>query len=124
MAGRINNKSNQSMRMVRNQLSSLILFEEMKTTVARAKVLKDEMQRLIANIDRNEGYELKRELLKKLYGNSVNKAIDFKGKFESVSIYKVGPRSGDAAPMAIVKLNIKQDIEKPKQKADKTAKKS
>lgn len=95
-------------RLMRNQLSSLVLFEKVTTTEAKAKALKSEAQKLVCKINSSkESYNLIRDLKKTLYGGSISKAVDTKGQFESVSIAKLDNRFGDGAKKAIVILNRK-----------------
>lgn len=103
---KLSRKSQQKKRLVKNLLSSLILFEEVKTTSAKAKALKQDGQRLISKIktEKNE-VNLKRYIHSQLYGGAREKAYDNKDLFEGIAIYKLSKRLGDGANIVIVKLS-------------------
>ncbi len=98
-------KSNQN-KILRNQLSSLILNEQIKTTTDKAKALKKEAERLISWAKSAPELKLTKKLQGLLYSGSAVKLIEQKDKYESVSTLRLGPRMGDGAPISIVKLNI------------------
>lgn len=117
---RISKHKKPIIRMTRNQLSSLIVNERITTTLPKAKALKTESEALVALLAKKDDlFNLKRKVGKLLYGNAVDKALDDRSKFESVSIFKIAKRAGDNAQMAQVILNIKhaeKEIEKEKKK--------
>jgi ribosomal protein L17 len=107
-------------RLIRNQLSSLILFEKVMTTQAKAKALKSEAEHLVYKINSSkEDFNLVRDLSKVLYGGSIRKAIDTKGSFISVSMIKSDTRYGDGAKRALVILNKKIEKEVKASKGSK-----
>ena len=107
-------------RLIRNQMSSLILFEKVITTLPKARALKSEAEKLVSKINSsNEKFNLVRDLAKVLYGGSVSKAIDTKGTFVSVSMVKLDTRFGDGAKRAMVMLNKKVEKEPKSPKVTK-----
>lgn len=102
--------------MMRNLVSSLILYEEIKTTQAKAKELKSTAEKLLQK-SRTNDLTARRILLSYLFDkNAVNKFFeDILPKIKEiksgfVKVYKIGPRLGDGAQMAIVKLDIAREI--------------
>lgn len=109
-------------RLIRNQLTSLVLYENITTTSSKAKTLKSEAQSLIAMVKKEqEPWELIRKVNKILYGGAVRKIIDKKDDFTSVSIIKSSNRFGDGVQKSIVILNSKE--KKLEKKAKTTEKK-
>ena len=95
---------------LRNLATSLILFERITTTTAKAKELKPIVEHLI-NSSRPGDLNGRRKLLKYLFDeNAVKKTIDVllpryaKVPTGFIKTYKIGPRLGDAAEMTIVEL--------------------
>ncbi len=96
--------------LLKNLANSLILYEKITTTEAKAKVLKPYLERMVtrAKIDTLHN---RRELLKKLpTKNSVKKMFEVIGpKYKTRSggylrIIKLVPRKGDAAKMAVIEF--------------------
>jgi len=122
---KLSRKSQQKKRLVKNLLSSLILFEQIKTTSAKAKALKQDGQRLISKIksEKNE-VNLKRYLSGELYGGAREKAYDNRDLLTSIEIYKLSKRLGDGANIVIVKLSKSQlSPAEVKEKASEKSKK-
>ncbi len=110
-------------RLLKNQLSSLILNGKIVTTQAKAKNLKAKAQNLFAAINKySEDFALRRYLAKELYGGSAKKVFDLKGQFQSVSTYKLDKRFGDGAPQVLVAVNMKELENKPNPTDTKSAK--
>ena len=106
-------------RQAKNQLSSLVINESLNTTLPRAKMLKREAQILISNLNTmTDLLALRRKIDSKLSKLALQKAIEDRSRFESVSLYKTLRRKGDSAQMAMVKINIK-NIDKKNQAAKK-----
>lgn len=103
-------KKNQARnRLIRNLLSSLILFEEVQTTPIRAKALKAKAESFLAKIDKmDDEVNCKRYIASILYGGAKAKAYDFRKNFEAIKFYKVGNRAGDNAEQTIVRLKTKE----------------
>lgn len=118
---KISRKSQNSNRMNRNMVSSLFLYEQVKTTVAKARILKQEAQRVISKINSSsDTLILQRYLKSYLYGGAVKKAIDTKGLYTGVTIVKTSERFGDGTMMSFVSLKkAKEDLPKDKKEAIK-----
>lgn len=109
-------------RLLKNQLSSLILNGQIITTQSKAKYLKSKAESLIGKIKSiSEDFALKRYLTRELYGGSVQKAFDLRSQFKSVSVYKIDKRFGDNAPRSIVVINFDKEPTKAAQGGGKTA---
>lgn len=89
--------------LIRSLATSLVLYEKIKTTEAKAKVLRPYVERLIT-IGKKNTLAARRALLAKLYLNSAVKKIleelapryaERKGGY--LRIVKLGYRQGDAA---------------------------
>ena len=96
--------------LLRNLTTSLILYEEIKTTQAKAKEVKPIVEHLLFLAKKNDltirrrllGYLLDKKATKKVFEVLVPRYKDLESGF--VHVYKVGNRLGDAAPMVILKL--------------------
>ena len=100
--------------MFRNMSTSLLLHETIKTTVPKAKELRRVVEPLIT-LSKKDSVANRRlafsrlrdkEIVGKLFSEIGPRFIERPGGY--VRILKLGPRAGDAAPMAMVQL-----VEKP-----------
>lgn len=114
----LSRKDNHRKSLMRNLATSLILYEEIKTTKAKAKALKPIVEHLIIRAKDNS-LETRRRLLGYFFDkNATKKMLEVliprykKVNSGFVRIYKIGPRLGDAAEMVLVKLDPGK-IEKP-----------
>lgn len=96
-------------RMLRNQLSSLVLYGEIQTTSPKAKYLKREADKMVAKLNSLSDLEKSKICNKILYGPAVKKAQD--DNYISVSIYRIGKRFGDNAEVSKVILNLSDQKE-------------
>ena len=96
--------------MVRNMASSLLRYETIKTTLPKAKELRRVVEPLIT-LAKEDGVAKRRlafnrlrdkEMVGKLFKDVAPRFKNRPGGY--LRILKLGPRSGDAAPMAIVQL--------------------
>ena len=96
--------------MFRNMAASLLRHETIKTTVPKAKELRRVVEPLIT-LAKKDGVANRRlafdrlrdkEIVGKLFGDIGPRFKERPGGY--LRILKTGPRSGDAAPMAIVQL--------------------
>ena len=96
--------------MFRNMSTSLLLHETIKTTVPKAKELRRVVEPLIT-LSKKDSVANRRlafsrlrdkELVGKLFSEIGPRFIERPGGY--VRILKLGPRAGDAAPMAMVQL--------------------
>lgn len=97
-------------------VSSLILFEQVKTTAPKAKALKSEMESLIFKLKAMDNeVNAKRYLASTLYGGAKEKAYDFRNSYTCVKLYKLDRRLGDGAQEVIVRLEKAQEA-KPEER--------
>lgn len=96
--------------MFRNMASSLLRYETIKTTLPKAKELRRVVEPLIT-LAKEDGVAKRRlafnrlrdkEMVGKLFKDVAPRFKNRPGGY--LRILKLGPRSGDAAPMAIVQL--------------------
>ena len=96
--------------MFRNMSTSLLLHETIKTTVPKAKELRRVVEPLIT-LSKKDSVATRRlafsrlrdkEIVGKLFSEIGPRFIERPGGY--VRILKLGPRAGDAAPMAMVQL--------------------
>ncbi len=96
--------------MLRNLAASLLLYEKIKTTKAKAQAVRPLVERLITAAKRGD-LAARRGLIKTLLTkNAVRKAMEVLGeRYQSraggyTRIVKLGPRSGDGAEMVQIEL--------------------
>ena len=128
---KLNKNSEHRKALFKNMLNSLIKYEQIITTLPKAKELKPKIDKVIT-IGKNAKLSKKKDLFSKLQDQkSVKKVFDIlskryvnrKGGYSRV--LKAGFRTGDDAPMAVIELvdrdvNAKK-VDKPK-KVEKTTK--
>lgn len=103
------NSSNRK-ALFRSILSSLFKHERIETTVTKAKEVSKHAAKLITLAKRGDLHARRlvmaelvdEEATRKLFNEIAPKYADRQGGF--TRIYKVGPRRGDAAEMAIIEL--------------------
>ena len=113
--------------MLSNMASSLILHKRITTTLAKAKALKKFVEPLITRSkvgDTNNRrvvfrYLQNKEAVKELFNVVAEKVGDRPGGYTRV--IKLGPRQGDAAPIAFIEL---VDFDENMAKAPKAEKKT
>jgi len=96
--------------LVKNLATSLVLHEKIKTTQAKAKVLKPKMEKLVTKAKVNS-LHARRELMKHLTTKgSVDKMLEVIGpKYKErkggyLRIVKLGERKGDGAAMCMIEF--------------------
>ncbi len=107
---RLGRNSSHRKAMFRNMATSLVRHETIKTTVPKAKELRRVVEPLItlAKVDGIANRRLAfnrlrdKEAVGKLFSDLGPRFKDRPGGY--LRILKIGPRPGDAAPMAIVQL--------------------
>ncbi len=128
---KLNRTSEHRKALFQNMLNSLIKYEQIITTLPKAKELKPQIDKVIT-MGKTSGLSKKKDLFSRLQDkSSVKKVFDIlskryasrKGGYSRV--LKAGFRTGDDAPMAVIELvdrdpNAKK-IDKPK-KVDATKK--
>lgn len=98
--------------LLRNQLTSLILYERITTTQARGKRLKTVADKLLALAEANNLNSRRqaakllfdKKAVKKLFEVIAPKIKSTKIKTGGVRIFRLAPRKGDNAPRALVEL--------------------
>ncbi len=96
--------------LLKNLAESLILYEKIETTEAKAKLLRPLVEKMITRA-KNDTLHNRRVLLSRLpTENSVKKLLEVLGpRYKErpggyVRIVKKGPRKGDGAKMVIIEL--------------------
>ena len=131
---KLNRTSEHRKALLKNMLNSLIKYEQIKTTLPKAKFLKPQADKIIT-LGKKETLQTTKMLVSKLQdiksANKVKKTLskryqNRKGGY--TRIIKAGFRYGDNAPMAIIEF-IDRDVEakrvdKPKKDTTKEAPKT
>ena len=116
---KLNRTSEHRKALIKNMLNSLIKYEQIKTTLPKAKVLKPEADKIIT-LGKKDTLQNTRALVTKLQdiksANKVKKTLskrykDRKGGY--TRIIKAGFRHGDNAPIAIIEF-VDRDIDAKK----------
>ena len=113
---KLNRTSEHRKALIKNMLNSLIKYEQIKTTLPKAKVLKPAADKIITLGKKNNLQSSKllvSQLQDKSSANKVKKTLSKryeKRKGGYTRIIKAGYRYGDNAPMAIIEL-VDRDVE-------------
>jgi len=109
---RLSRKSQARNRLDRNLLSSLFLYEKIRTTSAKSRLLKNHGQSLISRVSSSsDSLGLRRFLEANLYGGAVARVLDTKGQYTGIRTIKMGYRYGDGAEQSFVALIKKEGDE-------------
>lgn len=111
--------------MIKNLLRSLITYERIKTTIAKAKLARKYAERLIhfakdksvTNTRIAFEYLQDRSLVRRLTDEIAPRFKDYQGGY--TRILKLGTRPGDSAEMAFLELVVKKPKISGKSKATK-----
>ena len=113
---RLNRTSEHRKALLKNMLNSLIKYEQIKTTLPKAKFLKPQADKLIT-LGKKDTLSNTKILISRLQdsksANKVKKTLSKRYEKRSggyTRIIKAGYRYGDNAPMAIIEL-VDRDIE-------------
>ena len=113
---KLNRTSEHRKALIKNMLNSLIKYEQIKTTLPKAKVLKPEAEKIIT-LGKKESLKNKKILISKLQDKkSASKVVKTLSKrYEKrnggyTRIIKAGFRYGDNAPMAIIEF-VDRDLQ-------------
>ena len=128
---KLNRTSEHRKALFKNMLNSLIKYEQIKTTLPKAKELKPQIDKVIT-LGKKKNLQSKKSLFSKLQdGNSINKLVSTlsqryeKRKGGYSRVIRAGFRYGDYAPMAIIEL-VDRDVNAKKvdvkKKDEKTTK--
>jgi len=111
IAGRqLGRPTHQRLSLYRNLIIDLLRYEKIQTTEAKAKAIRGQAERLIT-LAKKDDLAARRlaiarlgnvEIVEKLFTLIAPKYADRPGGY--TRIIKLGPRLGDAAPMAIIQL--------------------
>jgi len=113
---KLNRTSEHRKALLKNMLNSLIKYEQIKTTLPKAKFLKPQADKIIT-LGKKETLQTTKMLVSKLQdinlANKVKKTLskryqNRKGGY--TRIIKAGFRYGDNAPMAIIEF-VDRDVE-------------
>lgn len=103
-------KSGPRKALIKNLANSLILYEKIKTTEAKAKAIRPVLEKMVTRA-RNDTLQNRREIMKKLpTKNAVRKLFEVIGprykerKGGYLRIVKLGERKGDGARMAVIEF--------------------
>ena len=116
---KLNRTSEHRKALIKNMLNSLIKYEQIKTTLPKAKVLKPQADKIIT-LGKKNNLQNTKILVSKLQDikstNKVKKTLS--KRYESrkggyTRIIKAGYRYGDNAPLAIIEF-VDRDIEAKK----------
>lgn len=106
----LSRKRNNKLSLIRNLATSLILYEKITTTTAKAKMVKSEVEHILSYAKKNDLHS-RRRLLSYLYDEKAVKKIfaDYLPRFKDIksgfiTSYKVKTRLGDGAELTILKL--------------------
>ena len=116
---RLNRTSEHRKALLKNMLNSLIKYEQIKTTLPKAKFLKPQAEKIIT-LGKKETLQTSKLLVSKLQNissaNKVKKTLSKRYEKRNggyTRIIKAGFRYGDNAPMAIIEF-VDRDIEAKK----------
>ena len=107
---KLNRTSEHRKALLKNMLNSLIKYEQIKTTLPKAKFLKPQADKIIT-LGKKDNLHTTKQLVSKLQdiksANKVKKTLSKRYEKRSggyTRIIKAGYRYGDNAPMAIIEL--------------------
>ncbi len=113
---RLNRTSEHRKALLKNMLNSLIKYEQIKTTLPKAKFLKPQADKIIT-LGKKETLQTTKILVSKLQNlksaNKVKKTLSKRYEKRNggyTRIIKAGFRYGDNAPMAIIEF-VDRDLE-------------
>ena len=116
---KLNRTSEHRKALIKNMLNSLIKYEQITTTLPKAKVLKPQADKIIT-LGKNNTLSNTKTLISKLQNiettNKVKKTLSKryeKRKGGYTRIIKAGFRYGDNAPMAVIEF-VDRDVEAKK----------
>ena len=132
---KLNRTSKHRKALLKNMLNSLIKYEQIKTTLPKAKFLKPQADKIIT-LGKKENLQTTKMLVSRLQdidsANKVKKTLSKRYEKRNggyTRIVKAGFRYGDNAPMAIIefvdrdkeakKVDVKKKIDKKDQKEEK-----
>ncbi len=116
---KLNRTSEHRKALIKNMLNSLVRYEQIKTTLPKAKVLKPQADKLIT-LGKKDTLQNTRTLISKLQdegaANKIKKTLSKRYLNRNggyTRIIKAGFRYGDNAPMAVIEF-VDRDVEAKK----------
>ena len=113
---KLNRTSEHRKAMLKNMLNSLIKYEQIKTTLPKAKFLKPQADKIIT-LGKRDNLQTTKKLVSQLQdiktANKVKKTLSKRYEKRAggyTRIIKAGFRYGDNAPMAIIEF-VDRDVE-------------
>ena len=113
---KLNRTSEHRKALIKNMLNSLVKYEQITTTLPKAKVLRPEAEKLIT-IGKKDSLANTKRLVSKLQNlqtvNKIKKTLSKRYETRKggyTRIIKAGFRYGDNAPMAIIEI-VDRDVE-------------
>ena len=107
---KLNRTSEHRKALIKNMLNSLVKYEQLTTTLPKAKVLRPEAEKLIT-IGKNDSLANTKRLVSKLQNtqtvNKIRKTLSKRYETRKggyTRIIKAGYRYGDNAPMAVIEF--------------------
>lgn len=108
---RLNISNDHKQALIRNLVTSIILFEKVKTTHKKAQISAPLVERLITLAKGKDTMNAIREINKVVFDKNASKKLieDLKKRYENKNsgftrIVRLGNRSGDNAPVSIIEL--------------------
>ena len=124
---KLNRTSEHRKALIKNMLNSLVKYEQITTTLPKAKVLKPQADKLIT-LGKKDSLQNIRRIISKLQdeGSAIKVRKTLSKRYENrnggyTRIIKAGFRYGDNAPMAVVEF-VDRDVEAKKVDKKKTEK--
>ncbi len=115
---KLGRKRGARLSLLKNLATSVILYEEVRTTLKKAKEVSPLVEKMIT-IGKKGDISAIREIRKALSDTTVALKIvkEISPRFKSrkggyLRIYRLGPRTGDGAPMALIKFSPFDEIKK------------
>ena len=109
---KLNRTSEHRKALIKNMLNSLVKYEQITTTLPKAKVLKPQADKLIT-LGKKDTLQNIRRIISKLQdeGSASKVRKTLSKRYESrkggyTRIIKAGFRYGDNAPMAVIELSL------------------
>jgi large subunit ribosomal protein L17 len=96
--------------LLRNMTASVLIYEKIETTEAKAKAVRSRVEKMITLAKKADLASLKRMIAYLPQKTAVTKAVEvLKGRYEKrvggyTRIVKVGPRQGDGAKIVVLEL--------------------
>ena len=116
---KLNRTSEHRKALLKNMLNTLIKYEQIKTTLPKAKFLKPQADKIIT-LGKKDSLQTTKKLVSKLQdiksANKVKKTLSKRYEKRSggyTRIIKAGFRYGDKAPMAVIEF-VDRDVEAKK----------